>query len=51
MSRLKQIARPIWSNPPIYGARLINVVLENPELVKEWHRELKVMSGRMLDMR
>ena len=51
MSRLKQIARPIWSNPPIYGARLINVVLENPDLVKEWHRELKVMSGRMFDMR
>ena len=51
MSRLKQIARPIWSNPPIHGARLINCVLENPELVKEWHRELKVMSGRMFDMR
>lgn len=51
MSRIKQIARPIYSNPPIHGARLINAVLENPELVKEWHRELKVMSGRMTDMR
>lgn len=51
MSRLKQIARPIWSNPPIHGARLINVVLEDKELTKEWHRELKVMSGRMADMR
>ena len=51
MSRIKQIARPIYSNPPIHGARLINAVLENPELVKEWHRELKVMSGRMSDMR
>jgi aspartate aminotransferase len=51
MSRIKQIARPIYSNPPIHGARLINAVLENPELVKEWHRELKVMSGRMADMR
>jgi len=51
MSRVKQIARPIWSNPPIYGARLINEVLDSPELTKEWHRELKVMSGRMADMR
>jgi aspartate/tyrosine/aromatic aminotransferase len=51
MSRLKQIARPIWSNPPIHGARLINAVLEDPALVQEWHRELKVMSGRMFDMR
>ena len=32
MSRLKQVARPIWSNPPIYGARLINVVLEDKAL-------------------
>ena len=51
MSRLKQIARPIWSNPPIHGARLINVVLEDKELTNEWHRELKVMSGRMNAMR
>ena len=51
MSRIKQLARPIYSNPPIHGARLINAVLENPELVKEWHRELKVMSSRMTDMR
>jgi aspartate aminotransferase len=51
MSRLKQVARPIWSNPPIYGARLINIVLEDKALTAEWHRELKVMSGRMSDMR
>lgn len=51
LSRLKQVARPIWSNPPIHGARLINVVLEDPTLVQEWHRELKVMSSRMMDMR
>lgn len=51
MSRIKQLARPIYSNPPIHGARLINVVLEDKELTAEWHRELKVMSGRMADMR
>ena len=51
MSRLKQIARPIWSNPPIYGARLINVVLEDAALTNEWHKELKIMSGRMAAMR
>ena len=51
MSRLKQLARPIYSNPPIHGARLINVVLEDKALTEEWHKELKVMSGRMADMR
>ena len=51
MSRLKQIARPIYSNPPIHGARLVDIVLSEKELTAEWHRELKVMSGRMMAMR
>lgn len=50
-SRLKELARPFYSNPPIHGARLINIVLEDPQLTAEWHRELGVMSGRMADMR
>lgn len=51
MSRIKAIARPIYSNPPIHGARLIDIVLSDPKLTEEWHRELKVMSGRMKEMR
>jgi aspartate aminotransferase, mitochondrial len=51
MSRLKSLARPLWSNPPIHGARIVDIVLDNQELTQEWHRELKVMSGRMADMR
>jgi len=27
MSRIKQIARPIYSNPPIYGARIVDTIL------------------------
>lgn len=37
MSRLKSVARPIYSNPPIHGARLIDIVLGDKELTKEWH--------------
>lgn len=51
MSRIKQVARPIYSNPPIHGARLVDIVLSSKELTAEWHQELKVMSGRMADMR
>jgi aspartate aminotransferase len=51
MSRLKQIARPIYSNPPIHGGRLVDIVLSSKELTAEWHSELKVMSGRMASMR
>jgi aspartate aminotransferase len=51
MSRIKQLARPIYSNPPIHGARLVDTVLSDPALTAEWHQELKVMSGRMAEMR
>lgn len=51
MSRVKQLARPIYSNPPIHGARLVDIVLSDKDLTAEWHSELKVMSGRMADMR
>jgi aspartate aminotransferase len=51
MSRIKQVARPIYSNPPIHGARLVDIVLGSPELTAEWHSELKVMASRMANMR
>lgn len=51
MSRVKQLARPIYSNPPIHGARLVDTVLSDPALTAEWHSELKIMSNRMADMR
>ena len=51
MSRIKQLARPIYSNPPVHGARLVDIVLSDPALTAEWHSELKVMAGRMQDMR
>lgn len=50
-SRIKQIARPIYSNPPIHGARIVDIILGDAELTKMWHADLKHMSGRMSDMR
>lgn len=51
MSRIKGIARTLYSNPPINGARLIDIVLSDKNLTQEWYSELKVMSSRMKDMR
>lgn len=51
MSRIKEIARPAYSSPPIHGARLVDIVLSDPALTNEWHGELKAMSGRMATMR
>lgn len=50
-SNVKFIARAQYSNPPKYGAHLVDIVLSNPDLTKEWHRELRVMSDRISTMR
>ena len=50
-SRIKAIARPIYSNPPIHGARIVDIILGDEKLTKIWHQELIDMSGRMKEMR
>jgi aspartate aminotransferase len=35
-SQLKAIIRPMWSNPPVQGARIVTTVLNNPALLAEW---------------
>jgi len=37
MSRIKQIARPIYSNPPIHGARVVDIILGDEKLTAMWH--------------
>jgi len=36
-SRIKQIARPMYSSPPIHGARIVDIILNDPVLTKSWH--------------
>ena len=45
------MARSNYSNPPLFGARLINAVCEKPELKEQWKMELKMMAERILLMR
>lgn len=35
-SQLKILIRPIYSNPPMNGARIASTILNTPELYKEW---------------
>lgn len=51
MSRIKQLARPIYSNPPIHGARIVDIILGDKDLTASWHNDLKIMSSRMKEMR
>ncbi|PZR20207.1 MAG: hypothetical protein DI535_30240 [Citrobacter freundii] len=35
-SQLKILIRPMYSNPPIHGARLVTTILNDPALHKQW---------------
>lgn len=48
MSQIKTLARALYSNPPIHGARIVDIILGDKELTKMWHEDLKLMSGRMM---
>lgn len=42
-SQLQQIARPMYSNPPVHGAMIVSTILGDPELRKLWLKEVKVI--------
>lgn len=47
----KLIARRQYSNPPKYGAQLVDIVLNDPALYQSWKEDLILMSSRMQTMR
>nr|AIT70204.1 aspartate aminotransferase [Punctaria latifolia] len=50
-SQLKIVIRPMYSNPPVYGARLVTEILSDDALSKEWSGECKAMADRIMAMR
>jgi len=50
-SQLTLLQRAEISNPPIYGARIASIVLNDPALFAEWEDNLRTMSGRIISMR
>ena len=50
-SQLKRAIRPIWSNPPAYGARLVTGVLDDAALAQQWTRDCATMAERIGAMR
>ena len=51
VEQLKIGARALWSCPPLYGARIVTTVLNDPVLFKQWEGECAAMSQRIKDMR
>ncbi|XP_003706300.1 glutamate oxaloacetate transaminase 2 [Megachile rotundata] len=51
LSQLKILIRPIYSNPPIHGARIVNEILGNSEMKQEWLCDVKGMADRIISVR
>ena len=51
LSQLKILIRPMYSNPPVNGARIVQTILEDPALEAQWRDECKGMADRIIDMR
>lgn len=51
MSQLKILIRPLYSNPPIHGARIVSTILGSPALRNEWLGDVKEMADRIISVR
>ncbi|KAG0294806.1 aspartate transaminase aat1 [Dissophora globulifera] len=50
-SQIKIVVRPMYSNPPVNGARIVASVLNTPDLHEQWLKEVKLMADRIITMR
>jgi aspartate aminotransferase len=50
-SHLAILVRANWSNPPNHGAKVVHMVLSDPQLRQQWFDCIKAMSSRIKEMR
>jgi len=50
-SQLEAVIRPMYSNPPRYGAEIVKRVIGSDENFRLWQEEMTYMSGRIIKMR
>ena len=48
---LMTIARTNWSMPPDHGAAIVRIILETPDLARDWHAEVEEMLARIRSLR
>ncbi|XP_015114179.1 aspartate aminotransferase, mitochondrial [Diachasma alloeum] len=51
MSQIKILIRPMYSNPPISGARIVNEILSDQQLKQQWLGDVKGMADRIIGVR
>ena len=50
-TNMEKLVRSEYSSPPKFGAVIVNNILTNEQLTKEWLEELHMMATRVKDMR
>ena len=50
-SQVKILVRPLYSNPPVHGARIAAEILNDSSLNQQWLGEVKGMADRIITMR
>jgi len=50
-TKFKEACLPIYSNPPVHGARIVDLILSSKELTAEWEQEVLFMSQRLRQLR
>lgn len=51
MSQLKILIRPLYSNPPVHGARIASLILNDAALRTQWLKDVREMAQRIITMR
>eukprot|EP00934_Nitzschia_sp_Nitz4_P002067 Nitzschia sp. Nitz4//scaffold114_size70088//10055//11976//NITZ4_005969-RA/size70088-augustus-gene-0.1-mRNA-1//1//CDS//3329533399//2067//frame0 len=51
VSQMKTVVRPMYSNPPRHGARIVTTVLEDPKLTADFVEQCRGMADRINTMR
>jgi aspartate aminotransferase len=51
VSQMKMVVRPMYSNPPRHGARIVSAILSDPRLTKDFVDQCKGMADRINTMR
>ena len=50
-TNLEKLVRSEYSNPPKFGVIIVNTILSDEDLKREWLEELQMMGTRVKDMR
>jgi len=50
-SQLSVLQRSEISNPPSHGARIVSLILNNPDLFEDWKADIAVMAERIIGLR